>query len=67
MATTAHRPASSAISGLLLKVTPARVPRDLLIRKRLSYDAPDFRDRPAIVAAGTRWLRQNIGARPVAA
>ena len=70
MATTAHRPASSAISGLLLKVTPARVPRDLLIRKRLSYDAPDFRDRPAIVVqapAGfgktsllAQWRREHL-------
>ena len=70
VASTAHRPSSSAISGLLLKVTPARVPRDLLIRQRLSYDAPDFRDRPAIVAqapAGfgktavlAQWRREHL-------
>ncbi len=53
-----------------MKVTPARVPRDLLIRQRLSYDAPDFRDRPAIVAqapAGfgktavlAQWRREHL-------
>ena len=46
------------------------MPRDLLIRQRLSYDAPDFRDRPAIVAqapAGfgktavlAQWRREHL-------
>ena len=46
------------------------MPRDLLIRKRLSYDAPDFRDRPAIVVQGpagfgktsvlAQWRREHL-------
>jgi len=67
--TTTRRPGTTA-SGLLLKVTPARVPRDLLVRQRLSTDDPDLRERPAIVVqapAGfgktallAQWRREHL-------
>ena len=46
------------------------MPRDLLMRPRLAYDEPDFRDRPVIVvqaAAGfgktallAQWRREHL-------
>ena len=36
-------------SDLLLKVTPRRVPSDLVVRSRLNADQVQFRDRPAII------------------
>lgn len=45
----AASPADSSSAGLLLQVTPARVPRDLLVRARLSSDDPLFRSRSATV------------------
>ncbi len=45
----------------MLKVTPPRVPRDLLVRQRLRLDDAQFRERPAIVVQapagfGKTWL-----------
>ncbi len=45
----------------MLKVTPPRVPRDLLVRPRLRLDDAQLRDRPAIVVQapagfGKTWL-----------
>ena len=45
----------------MLKVTPPRVPRDLLVRPRLRADDTHFRERPAIVVQapagfGKTWL-----------
>jgi LuxR family maltose regulon positive regulatory protein len=65
----AQRPGGTA-SGLLLKVTPARVPRDLLVRQRLAADDSNYRDRPVIVVqapAGfgktallAQWRREHL-------
>jgi LuxR family maltose regulon positive regulatory protein len=70
VATTAVRPSATTPSSLLLKVTPARVPRDLLVRPRLASDEANFRDRPVIVvqaAAGfgktallAQWRREHL-------
>lgn len=70
MAAHIERTASVAVSSLLLKVTPARVPRDLLVRQRLSSDDPQLRERPAIVVqapAGfgktsvvSQWRREHL-------
>ena len=49
MATQAERRTDNPASALLLKVTPPRVPRDLLVRARLRSDDPKFRERPVIV------------------
>ncbi|HTT09899.1 MAG TPA: LuxR C-terminal-related transcriptional regulator [Burkholderiaceae bacterium] len=48
MATTPAPRTSGAVADLVLKVTPPRVPRDLLVRPRLRSDAEQFRDAPAI-------------------
>jgi LuxR family maltose regulon positive regulatory protein len=56
------RPASDgSVSDLVLKVTPPRVPRDLVVRERLKADDAQFRDRPAVVVVapagfGKTWL-----------
>jgi LuxR family maltose regulon positive regulatory protein len=60
-----------ADSGLILKATPPRAPRNLLVRGRLSSDDAQFRDRPAIVVqapAGfgktsllAQWRREHLG------
>ncbi|HET9023034.1 MAG TPA: AAA family ATPase, partial [Burkholderiaceae bacterium] len=65
----ARRP-DTAPSSLLLKVSPARVPRDLLVRPRLAMDDANLRDRPVIVvqaAAGfgktallAQWRREYL-------
>jgi LuxR family transcriptional regulator, maltose regulon positive regulatory protein len=70
VATSATQRSGSTTSSLLLKVTPARVPRDLLVRQRLASDDPTFRDRPAIVVqapAGfgktallAQWRREHL-------
>lgn len=49
MATSTSRSPGGTASSLLLKVTPARLPRDLLARQRLCSDDAEFRDRAAIV------------------
>jgi LuxR family maltose regulon positive regulatory protein len=69
LATSAAR-ASGAVSDLLLKVTPPRAPRDLVLRSRLQSDGAQFRDRPAIVVqapAGfgktsllAQWRREHL-------
>ncbi len=61
MASIAARRAGSAAADLLLKVTPPRVPRDLLLRPRLRSGEPQFSERPAIVVQapagfGKTWL-----------
>ncbi len=61
MATIAASRAVGAASDLLLKVTPPRVPRDLLVRPRLRSGDPQFGERPAIVVQapagfGKTWL-----------
>ena len=58
------------MSSLLLKVTPARVPRDLLVRQRLSTEDPQLRERPAVLVqapAGfgktsllAQWRREHL-------
>jgi len=48
LATTPAPRTSGAVADLVLKVTPPRVPRDLLVRPRLRSDAEQFRDAPAI-------------------
>jgi LuxR family maltose regulon positive regulatory protein len=48
LATTAASRTSGAVADLVLKVTPPRVPRDLLVRARLRADAEQFRGYPAI-------------------
>lgn len=70
MATQAERRTGSPASGLLLKVTPPRVPRDLLVRPRLRSDDPKFRDRPVVVlqapagfgktALLSQWRREHL-------
>ena len=70
MAASATQRTGSTASGLLLKVTPARVPRDLLVRQRLAADDPIYRDRPATVVqapAGfgktallAQWRREHL-------
>jgi LuxR family transcriptional regulator, maltose regulon positive regulatory protein len=62
--------ASSAMSELLLKTTPPRAPRHLLLRPRLNADQEPFRDRPVVVAqapAGfgktsllAQWRREHL-------
>ncbi|MGZ9057891.1 MAG: LuxR C-terminal-related transcriptional regulator [Burkholderiaceae bacterium] len=57
-------------SDLLLKVTPRRVPSDLVVRSRLKADQVPFRDRPAIIVqapAGfgktsllAQWRREHL-------
>lgn len=64
-----HKP-SPAASDLLLKVTPPRVPRHLVVRAGLQAQHPSFRDRPAIVVqapAGfgktsllAQWRREHL-------
>ncbi len=70
MKASAVRPATSATSSLLLRVTPARVPRDLLLRRRLSSEDPLFLERPAIAiqapggfgktALLAQWRREHL-------
>ncbi|HQR19237.1 MAG TPA: LuxR C-terminal-related transcriptional regulator [Burkholderiaceae bacterium] len=58
------------MSSLLLKVTPARVPRDLLVRRRLTTEDPQLRERPAVLVqapAGfgktsllAQWRREHL-------
>jgi len=53
--------AGGEVSDLVLKVTPPRVPRDLLLRPRLRIDDGQFRERPAILVQapagfGKTWL-----------
>src|SRR5512145_2008799 len=47
--TGAIAPPAGAVSGLILKATPPRAPRNLLVRHRIASDDPQFRDRPLIV------------------
>ena len=70
MALTAVGRTGASASSLLLKVTPPRVPRDLLVRQRLGVDEPDLRDRPTILVqapAGfgktallAQWRREHL-------
>jgi len=52
LATAAAPRTNGAVADLVLKVTPPRVPRDLVVRHRLRTDANQFQDRPAIVVQG---------------
>ena len=59
-----------AASELILKVTPPRAPRDLLVRRRLTSDDPQLSDRPLTVVqapAGfgktsllVQWRREHL-------
>ena len=70
MALSAVGRTGASASSLLLKVTPARVPRDLLVRQRLGADEPELRDRTAILVqapAGfgktallAQWRREHL-------
>lgn len=70
MATSAPQRASGTVSNLLLKVTPARVPRDLLVRPRLAADGAHVHSDAAVVVqapAGfgktallAQWRRQYL-------
>ena len=70
MATSVTRRESNTVSDLLLKVTPPRAPRDLVVRARLKTDDAQLRDRPAIVVqapAGfgktsllAQWRREHL-------
>ena len=58
-------------SELILKVSPPRAPRHLLVRPRLASDEAQFRDRPIILVqapAGfgktallAQWRREHLG------
>jgi len=61
LATSTALPAGGAVSDLVLKVTPPRVPRELLVRSRLRVDDPLYRERPAVFVQapagfGKTWL-----------
>ena len=70
MATSAAPRIGDAASDLLLKVTPPRVPRDLLVRPRLHADDAQFQGRAAIIVqapAGfgktlllAQWRREHL-------
>ena len=61
---------SAAASDLVLKVTPPRVARDLVVRPRLRLDDPQMRERPVVVVqapAGygktsllAQWRREHL-------
>lgn len=61
MVTSTPPRAGAAVSDLLLKVTPPRVPRDLLVRTRLRSDDAQYRERQAVAVQapagfGKTWL-----------
>src|SRR5262249_61263873 len=61
---------SGAVSELILKVTPPRAPRDLLVRRRLTSDDAQLSNRPVTVVqapAGfgktsllVQWRREHL-------
>jgi LuxR family transcriptional regulator, maltose regulon positive regulatory protein len=70
LANSAAPRAGGAVSGLVPKVTPPRVPHDLLLRPRLRSDDAQYRDMTAIVVqapAGfgktrllAQWRREHL-------
>ena len=70
MATSAYPDIGGPASELLLKVTPPRVPRDLVVRPRLNADDAQFHGRAAIIVqapAGfgktsllAQWRREHL-------
>lgn len=62
--------ASTAYSELVLRTTPPRAPRNLLVRPRLGMDDERFRDRPVIVVQAppgfgktsllAQWRHENL-------
>ena len=70
MTNTAKTSPSGAAAELILKATPPRTPRDLVVRQRLASGDAQFRDRPLIVVqapAGfgktsllAQWRREHL-------